>query len=302
MNDEHEYITWTKSKIETIIINETYTGKIAWNRRSGKRNPGKKLIPEYSPYDKKMQIIDTDLYNNVKELRKRKSNLKDSTYYTTPFLLKKKLICGICGAMLTPRNYGVNKTTVYKCPTKVGTKSELIIKQKDTDAEVIQQLKMILKNSNTDELWSYYGIEIAKRKVEYKEVKKDLNNKIVGVKKLQNNVYKLLNKKDVSDDLIEKFNFQYEVLSKTSEQFSNKIISIDKQLKDINSLKKEHYDKALNYFKESIFAKDDFSLRVLIDILIEHIEVHKSDIDDSITLKILLNPLQGCITPSKITP
>ena len=297
MNEKHGYISWTKSKIETIIKNESYTGKIAWNRRSGKRNPGKKLIPEYSPYDKKMQIIDSDLYNKAVQLREIKSKTKDSKYYNTPFLLKSKLICGYCGAKLAPKNYGKSKTNVYRCPTVVDNKSDLILKQTDIEEVVMEQLDLILKNSNTNELWSYYQSEIKKRKSQYNEVKNDLRNKLLEVDKLQNNILKLLNKKDTSNNLEEKINFQNDVLNKVKEQFLSKIISIDKLLKEINSLEKEHYDKALNHFKNSIFAKDNYSSRVLVDILVEHIEVHKTG--DSISLNILVNPLQGNIMPLK---
>lgn len=297
MNNEHEYISWTKSKIETIIKNETYTGKIAWNRRSGKRNPGKKLTPEYSPYDKRMQIIDSDLYNKVEQLRMRKSNLKDSKYYNTPFLLKDKLICGNCGAKLAPKNYGKSRTNVYRCPTVVDNKSDLILKQTDIEEVVMNQLKLILGSNNTDELWSYYEGEIKKCINQYNEVKKDLRNKLLEVDNLQTNILKLLNKKGITNDSEEKLNFQNDVLSKVKEQFLNKIISIDKLLKKINSLKKEHYDKALNHFKNSVFAKDNYPSRVFIDIMVEYIHVHK--VGDNVSLNILVNPLQGNITPLK---
>lgn len=299
MNIEHGYITWTKSKIETIIKNETYTGKIAWNRRSGKRNPDKKLIPEYSPYNKNMQIIDADLYDKVAQLRKRKSNLKDSRYYNSPFLLKEKLICGNCKAKLVPKNYGKNKTNVYKCPNIIDRKSHLIIKQTEIEDEVKKQLKIILESTNTEKLWDDYQSEINKHKSEYKSIRKDLSSKILEANKLQKNILRIYDKNDethISTDLKERLDFQNAILNKTKEQFSNKIISIDERLKEIASLKKEDYDKALKYFQNSIFSKDTSS-RLLIDILIEHIVVHK--IDGKFSITILVNPLQGIITPIK---
>jgi len=304
MNVEHSYISWTKSKVETIIKNETYTGKIAWNRRSGKRNPGKKLVPVYSPSNEDMKIIDTDLYNKVAQLRKRKSKLKDSRYYNTPFLLKNKLLCANCNATLTPKNYGKDKTNVYRCPTLVQKsacnvsrkKSELIVNQKDIEDEVIAQLKIIIDGNDTNELWGYYQSEITKRKDQYVEVKKDLNNKILEVDKLQINIFKLLEKENTSVDIKERLNFQNEILNKAKQQFLNKIISKDIWLEEITSLNKEKYDEAIKYFKNSIFTKDTYYSRVLIDTLIEHIVVSK--IGDKLLLKILINPLQGFITPS----
>lgn len=298
MNVDHKYISWTKSKIETIIINETYTGRIAWNRRSGKRNAGKKLTPEYSTYDKNTKIIDSDLYDKVKQLRIRKSNLKDSRYYTTPFLLKNKLICGTCGATLIPKNYGKNKTNVYRCPTVVNKKSDLILEQADIEATVIEKLREILANNNTDELWSYYKIEINKRKDQYNKVKKGLNENIKEVTKLHNNILHLRNKKDISDDLVERLNFQDDILNKTKNNFLEEIAKKGAKLKEITSLKKIQYDEALNHFKSFFLAQDNYSSRVLIDILIEHIDVRKAA-DDKISLNILINPLQGIITPPK---
>jgi site-specific DNA recombinase len=297
MNGEHRYIDWTKSKIETIIKNETYTGKIAWNRRSGKRNSGKKLTPEYSPYDEQMKIIDTDIYNKAAQLRERKSNLKDSKYYTSPFLLKGKLVCGNCGATLIPKNYGKDKTNVYRCPTIVDKKSELILKQSDIETLVKEQLQTLLNNNETEELCSHYQIEISKRIEQFKQVKEDLEKKTKEAEKLQDNVDKMLDDEKVAPDLKERLNFQNDILDTTKEHFLNKIHSIDKQLEEFNSITKEHYDKALTYFKNSIFTKDSHISRLLIDILIEHITVHK--IEDELSLSFLINPLQGVIVAPK---
>ncbi|KZL93595.1 recombinase family protein [Clostridium magnum] len=43
MNDMCGNNAWTKGKIESIIKNETYTGYITWDRRGGRRHPGRHL-------------------------------------------------------------------------------------------------------------------------------------------------------------------------------------------------------------------------------------------------------------------
>ena len=122
MIKEHPHINlkWSKATIQQILTNETYLGKLVYNRRRGRRNPGKyteeeKIVSVQVNED--AEIINDICWNMSKDLRKLKADLKDAKYFNTPYLLKDKLYCGKCNLLMKPKNYGVNKRSVYRCTT-----------------------------------------------------------------------------------------------------------------------------------------------------------------------------------------
>jgi site-specific DNA recombinase len=175
MKNKYESMNWTKSKVEYIIKNKTYTGQIAWNRRSGRRQGYKKNdeniegMIELSKPIKGAKIIEESLWNSVDSLRKSKGTpAKDIKYYSTPFLLRGKLFCGHCNSEMKCKNYGDyadKKRMVYRCNTCTGNgKSLIIIPKDDVENIFIREINQSIDDSFIDKLWKNYENEHAKLK------------------------------------------------------------------------------------------------------------------------------------------
>lgn len=116
MNKEYGFIIWTKSKIEAIIKNKTYTGQIFWDRRGGRRSPNRhNNDPFFSPLDKDNIIINESLWNEINNEREARNMRRDAFYYDTDYILKSKLVCSKCKRIMKAKYPGVNKTSVYRC-------------------------------------------------------------------------------------------------------------------------------------------------------------------------------------------
>ncbi|MCC5911779.1 MAG: recombinase family protein [Clostridiaceae bacterium] len=116
MNENYGFITWSKGKIEGIIKNEIYTGKIVWDRRGGRRNPGRKNDnPIISEKTLDNAIISEGTWNKTLDERSVRAKSRDGFHYDTSFILKDKLVCPECKSIMKSRNPGINKTNVYRC-------------------------------------------------------------------------------------------------------------------------------------------------------------------------------------------
>lgn len=288
MNIEFPDILWSKSKIETIIKNPTYTGNIYWNKRGGRRNPGKHEKYEKSPFSEDICIIDTNTWTKANNLRNKKASLKNPKYYNTPFLLKDKLICEKCGKKLTTKNYGKNEKSVYRCPTKNNSKSELVIEKGKIEKEVMKKINELINTQNIDKEWDLYNEAVLKSKAEVTASIEDLTDRINGINSMQHNIEYML-KQEIDSSLRNLLEEEYLLLSKSKEYYNDYNHKLETKLK-------EHYFDNKDKFHETtcnLFKEHNKSNRMLIDLLIDHITVNKSE--DSLSLKILFNPPQDIL-------
>jgi len=89
-------VQWSDKTVDDILKNPIYKGKRRYY--GGKENRRKKVPPTLIDVNLPETIIDPQLWDECMEIRKTKSHRNYLTEYT--YLLKDKLVCGICG-----RNY-----------------------------------------------------------------------------------------------------------------------------------------------------------------------------------------------------
>jgi DNA invertase Pin-like site-specific DNA recombinase len=117
LNSSDPKYNWTKNKIEGIIKNETYTGKIVWDRRGNSKHPGRHESVVLSPFDENSKIIDNVTFTKSKSFRTERTSNSDPYLHFTPYILKGKLYCTKCKSPMKPVNPGNTKTPVYVCST-----------------------------------------------------------------------------------------------------------------------------------------------------------------------------------------
>ncbi|MCY6370656.1 recombinase family protein [Clostridium ganghwense] len=297
MNKIYGTREWTKSKVETIIKNETYTGYITWDRRGGRRSPGKHdTIVKSEKLNADISFISSEDWNTLCKLRNRKNIVKDPKYYSTPFLLKDKLICPKCGKKLKTKNYGKNSEgkyyRVYRCPTLCNGKSELIVNKESIEKKFMPVLCKIIKCTSIDELWELYSKQISKKRKEQGLMIAELYENIKTIDTLKSNI-KAIFKENPNKDLQKRLEFQDALLSKTKEQYQLQVSQLKENLSKKFFTNKTEYAEALNRFYEN-FSDNFFSSkihprkrRMLLDIIVDSITLNESGDDIE---KILINP------------
>lgn len=170
MNETHSFDEWTKSKIEAIIKNQTYTGQTAWNRRGGRRQKFKKNNDiVLSEYNSETEIINKSDWDNCLKLRADRNENKDPYKNLTPFILKDKLVCSKCNSIMKPKNRGKNKSSIYKC----NCADSYIIPANRVHKKFISKIKEVIEEANYEPFWESY---IKKYDSNKKEISKTLNH------------------------------------------------------------------------------------------------------------------------------
>jgi DNA invertase Pin-like site-specific DNA recombinase len=186
---------WNKGLVESIIKNEIYTGYLVWDRRGGRRNPGKHDNYIKRALEEDEGFIEKDTWLAAREVNISKSMLSDPSYYSSSYLLKGKLICKKCNQPMVTRNNG--GTAVYRCKKLMGKKSELIIKRNILDALFIKQLPELFNITSYKKLWGLYVsnylnyIDAYNNNIAHK--KDELENVNARLKDLSNLMSKSLN-------------------------------------------------------------------------------------------------------------
>lgn len=282
LNTENPNCNFNKSSIEHILKNEVYTGHIIYNRRGGRRNPGKHEDIISSPYDKDMELISNAIWNMNSFLREAKILSKDPRLFTSPFIFKDILICSECGESLKPKNYGPGKKNAYKCPTKENCKSHNILIQSIIEEKVLSSLNSLLSNDSAIESnWTSY-----KEKFQAKIIEEEKS-----IKSLEDNYQKCLEYISNIDELIkEPKNEPYlKDFEKYRKHFYDSLLSISKEIEHkkviikSTALDLDSFSKSMQNVISTIENK-----RILIYLLIEKILV--SNDNDEIKLNIILNP------------
>lgn len=283
MNIYFPNICWTKGKIRTIIQNPTYTGSIYWDKRGGRRNPGKHDQYENSPFSNDLVVINQSLWDRTDQLRIRKSNLKNPKYYTTPFLLKDKLICKKCGENLTTKNYGTDDKKVYRCPTKLNSKSELILEKEEIEKIILDKIINLLSTQNIDKEWELYNEKVLKTKKSINDSIKDLDTKIKNSNLLREKMDKLLKQK-LSEPVVELLTEELKLLSKSNDYYDDYKVQLNEKLENGYFNTKDDFWKAIC----NLFKGHEKVNRLFIDLLVESITINR--IHNDLHLDIILNP------------
>jgi len=304
-------VKWTKATIETILNNEVYTGHIVWNRRGGRRNPGKRKESEYVKSDDLVastKIIDESIWKSTSELKNEKFNLKDPKYFNTPYILKHKLVCGQCRSTMKVKNYGKNKKSSYRCTT---TDNETDLSELVLDVNVVHEafwntFKEIfyIDSSYSDELFSYYSAEMKSRELRLNNLISELEKIIETKKDYQQNLKQLYRlfpnseyEKDRNKDLTKPKSIGNAIQDKDTELFAE-IKFYEKQL----TSKKEELQHLLNNriktkdelmtrarkFIKNIDELEDPRKRMIVHILVNKVIVNKTE--DGISLEIIMKP------------
>lgn len=260
MNEKHGYMRWTKSKVEAIIKNQTYTGSIAWNRRGGRRNPVKHTDIIRADHNPQIEIIERLNWDETVKIRAEREIYPDPYFHQTPFILKDKLCCNECKKKMLHKNPGKNKTPVYYCNNKSGHKENcnFRIPIYKLESEFLNHINKLIsmKVSGFDGLYECYlrSFMIRKRSDEafFQELKNKIEilngkNKIIKTlivdekSKIIQNVLKeqiVYNENIVLkygqiekeyEALIKKTPFEYECFNKKVSELINKIYSCEKE-------------------------------------------------------------------------
>lgn len=120
----HTALLGCRAKASGILRNPIYTGRVTWNKRTGKKVPGTgRRIQERRPeaewieyHDESLRIVSDDLFDRVQaRLRAARNNTNAANKRGRPpkYLLSGLLKCGSCGAHYTVRN-GIH----YRCSSQ----------------------------------------------------------------------------------------------------------------------------------------------------------------------------------------
>lgn len=280
---------WTKSKVESIIKNETYTGTLVWNRRGSRRNPhNDEPLIKSKPNDD-IKIIEATTWKASENIRDRKA--KDAKYFDTPFLLKDKLICGKCGSIMRCKDYGKNKRAIYRCPSSNDGISELIIKKNHIEELFTQEFTQIINSPHRNAEILLKDIEnitnVKKNTLE--NAIQNLKGKIGRIEDLRNKTKAFLD--NIYDNPDNEFKSYVEEHFITLLQESNHLKIIrDRYLEKYSSMKIPTRDQLQNYISDTVHRFNSLSStnqRILIEMLIDRVSVTES-LDGTLAAKIIV--------------
>ncbi|MCT4621590.1 MAG: recombinase family protein [Marinisporobacter sp.] len=317
-------IKWTKGTIQTILSNEIYIGHLIWNRRGGRRNPGKKKETEYIRSNTLLddiKIIDNDTWQSTCDLRKMRFQLKDSKYFNTPYLLKDKLYCGKCHTLIKTKNYGKTKKSAYRCIDSImkNDQSELILEVNAVHQAFFKEFKNILNlnTSHLNKLWETYQEKIAIKIKNIESIKESLKKKLSELRIYKNSLEEfypkfVIENKDANteDESTQKQSSTKKTdtystppktisstmqdkiieLSKEIDYYNHEIKNKDAELERIQATplnRKENFIEHLKDLTNNFDKLDTGIQRMLIHILVDKVTIN--EVDHKISLDIVMN-------------
>jgi site-specific DNA recombinase len=263
MQKEFGFRKWTKSAIEKIIKNQTYTGQIAWDRRGGRRNPKlHKYPPILSHFDKSIEIFKRDNWSSICNERENRNRHRDAYYYDTEYILKGKLFCPDCGMLMKPKNPGINKSSIYRCTNtekvKDGDKDKLLcgltIPCKVIEDVFIEYMKSeVFQIHDTGRFWDKYSSEFDKRTSEYKDMLNEVTNrKYENESTLEKISHQLSAEKD--EEIIMALELQKSIYGNLLNKYKKTEDMLGARVQ-VNKNTREELDKIVRMFIPGIFAQ-----------------------------------------------
>ncbi len=242
---------YNKDSVLRILKNKTYIGKITI-----KKNviDGKTLDKPQEEEFKGLHepIIDQKTFETANYALEQAKNNKFLEYKGSQLILLQKLICGICGSLMTTtfttKSNGV-RVYGYKCSAK-GKKGSSFCKSKDAPAKAIEDfiIKLLINIGSTEEVISSVFKQskendesIIKEKTEQlAKLKRNLNEVNVEAK----NTIKLLSKNPDINDLgtVKEVLFELDEKKKT---ISNKIDELEDEI--VNLKDNENMKESVEY-------------------------------------------------------
>jgi site-specific DNA recombinase len=293
MNEKVGRNEFSKSKIEYIIANGTYRGKVIWNKRGGRRNPGKHLgEEETASYSEEIDIVGEKNWQSARVLKQMKKD-KDPRYFNSSFILKDKLICANCKKTLVPKNYGSGKKSVYRCPEKNDNKiSELIIDKEAIEQLVLKKLSDFIDEGDIALAWQIYNQEIeSKNKAKLKDIEL-LEQDIPKLRIYQKNIGDMLLKLETVDKMVSK-DALIDLLKTKAFEISKNIDKryelIEKYRYEVTNVLYGNIDEFKNIIR-SILSLKEYPKRMLICLLIKEIIVDNKE--GNLRIEVYVNPLE----------
>jgi site-specific DNA recombinase len=270
---------WTKGTIASILRNRNYTGTFVWNKKC-RCITG--LTDDLVVCEKKnLAIVGKDIFESVSEIKSRQKG-SSAKYFSTPFLLRDKLICGMCGSCLKPKNFGKDKTNIYYCKCDSTLQYwTLRIPQPFIENFVLEtiedSMKALLSTSNLDGYYDTYSNLYDNEKHSLEIDKKNIDEKLSSYSQIRAKCSETLGMKNylqMSDE------------SRTiyTNSFFEVLQNLDTELKaketDLYKLKQE----ILKREKLSKLSKEDFILTLseTLSNLIKSYKISKTQDESSI--------------------
>ena len=294
MNEKYNTDKWCKNSIARIITNETYTGRIVWNRHGGRRNRCKHDEDEHVKSNNIIEdaaIIAREDWKDATYLRGFKYEIKDPYYYNTPFILKDKLICSMCGQLLKGKNYGYDNR-VYRCPTLTNSKSEMIISKELLENEVISSLLHVFTSTAIEKFWSIYHEKYLKLVSDNEQAIAAIRLQVDELEEYRSNIRDIC-LQDIDSEMGYRLKEESILYEKQISRLKGEILHRRSQEKPYFKTK-EDFEKALIKLYENFRHLPIDIQRMFIHILVNCVHIHVQD--KSLDLKIILN------TPNSIFP
>lgn len=270
---------WTKGKIESILKNETYTGRIAWNRRS--RNGANNGQVAYSPTIADAEIVSQTQWKISKKIRQDKSRLKDTKYFNTPYLLRDKLYCSECGIPMKTKSYGKDKygndrEGIYRCHVDKGVTPHFKLKKSQIEHAFLDAFSKLTGAKTVDNCWNSYCNRVANEKQYHEKLSSEIEVSIAKKEEMKSQTKKLMYMKDLDPSLVT--------------GLEEELIIIENEINELRFRSAALKNVENAYFKNAAemsvflnkFMTDEFTglcttqKRVIIDILIDKIFVDKN--------------------------
>ncbi|MPM62023.1 hypothetical protein SDC9_108888 [bioreactor metagenome] len=291
MNTEYSFITWTKSKIETIIKNKTYTGYIFWDRRGGRRKPNRHNDkPIHSPLESENVIIDEDFWEDMSNERELRSIRKDAFYYDTEYILKNKLVCSKCKRVMKAKCPGGKRRSVYRC---ADTKEKRVICNTIIPCSIAEgafrnyMRDVIFQFKDSERFWDLYEAGFNKRIEGYRHIEELLKKRKEETEELVVKIRYYIQKEN-DESLLTALEIQLSIYENLINKYNDTLKMLKKKTSVVQK-NREEVESIVQLFLPSLFTDIEVDgikrlRREFIIRFIDRIEVRYNNITGEVSI------------------